>query len=55
MTPAFRDIMTLIGVVLDFIGVVIVALGSLVAVARFVPRWPWQRRVATATSQREGT
>jgi uncharacterized membrane protein len=38
MTPAFRDIMTLTGIVLYGAGVFIVAVGSFLAVARFLLR-----------------
>jgi uncharacterized membrane protein len=38
MTPDFRQIMTLTGLTLDVVGVVIVALGSLVSAARFLFR-----------------
>ncbi|HUI27353.1 MAG TPA: DUF1622 domain-containing protein [Candidatus Kryptonia bacterium] len=38
MMPDFRQIMTLTGITLDTVGVLIVALGSLLSVARFVLR-----------------
>jgi uncharacterized membrane protein len=36
MTPEFRQVMTLTGIALDLVGVLIVALGSLLSVARFL-------------------
>jgi uncharacterized membrane protein len=38
LTPDFRQIMTLTGITLDSVGVLIVALGSLLSVARFLIR-----------------
>ena len=38
MTPDFRQIMTLTGLALDGVGVLIVAVGSLLSVARFLLR-----------------
>ena len=38
MTPEFRQIMSLTGLALDLVGVLIVAVGSLLSVARFLLR-----------------
>jgi len=39
MTPVFRQIMSLTGLTLDLVGVLIVAIGSLLSVVRFLFRW----------------